>query len=81
MDNVQSGLFNSPNLPLDDKSIAEYEKGYRYGTNKDKLDEDLENAVLKGELYGDPYNQYRYVVLLLNNKKYIYQTFQVLWNR
>ncbi|CAG9767083.1 unnamed protein product [Ceutorhynchus assimilis] len=59
LDNVQSGLYNPANLPLmDDKSIAEYEKGYRYGTNKDKLDEALENAVLKGELYGDPYNQY-----------------------
>lgn len=57
-----------PQLPsslyqqFDDKTIAEYEKGYRYGTNKDKLDEALENAVLKSELYGDPaaMNQYRY---------------------
>lgn len=35
---------------------------FRYGTNKDKLDQALENAVLKSELYGDPsaVNQYRY---------------------
>jgi len=61
MDNLQSGLFNSPNLPLDDKTIADYEKGYRYGINRDKLNEDMENAVLKGDYYADPYNQYRYV--------------------
>ncbi|XP_066259839.1 uncharacterized protein [Euwallacea similis] len=59
MDNVQSGLLNSPSLPMEDKTMAEYEKGYRYAINRDKLDEDLENAVLKGELYVDPYNQYR----------------------
>ncbi|XP_066137726.1 uncharacterized protein [Euwallacea fornicatus] len=59
MDNIQSGLLNSPNLPMEDKTMAEYEKGYRYAINRDKLDEDLENAVLKGDLYVDPYNQYR----------------------
>nr|QGA72569.1 NVP-like protein [Rhynchophorus ferrugineus] len=60
MDSLQSGLFNSPNMPLDDKTIAEYEKGYRYGTNKDKLDEALENAVLKNEAYREPYSQFRF---------------------
>ncbi|KRT79348.1 hypothetical protein AMK59_8112, partial [Oryctes borbonicus] len=57
---IPSSLYDSDQI--DDKSIAEYEKGYRYGTNKDKLDEALENAVLKSELYGDPVsiNQYRY---------------------
>ncbi|KAJ8979003.1 hypothetical protein NQ317_015719 [Molorchus minor] len=51
-----------PDAPYDDKTIAEYEKGFRYGTNKDKLDEALENAVLKSELFGEPsaINQYRY---------------------
>lgn len=56
---------------MDDKSIAEYEKGYRYGTNKDKLDEALENAVLKSELYGDPasINQYRYYGGVADDKR------------
>jgi hypothetical protein len=60
--NLQSGLYNNADAPFDDKSVAEYEKGFRYGTNKEKLDEALENAVLKSELYGDPapLNQYRY---------------------
>ncbi|XP_008196925.2 prohormone-2 [Tribolium castaneum] len=58
---IQSSLYNAEN-PFDDKTIAEYEKGFHYGTNKEKLDEALENAVLKSELYGDPapLNQYRY---------------------
>ncbi|XP_060522676.1 prohormone-2-like [Cylas formicarius] len=60
MDNVQSGLFNSPDLSPDDKTLLDYEKAFRYGSNRDKLDEALENAVLKSELYGDPINQYRY---------------------
>lgn len=57
-DNIQSPLFNDDN----DKSIADYEKGYQYGINKEKLDEALENAILKSELYGDQsaVNQYRY---------------------
>lgn len=59
---LQSSLYNNDDGQFDDKSIAEYEKGFRYGTNKDKLDEALENAVLKSELYGEPtaLNQYRY---------------------
>lgn len=81
--NLQSTLYSVPDGDFDDKTIAEYEKGFRYlhprhselnnfswfrlisfryGTNKDKLDQALENAVLKSELYGDPsaVNQYRY---------------------
>ncbi|XP_065163581.1 prohormone-2 isoform X1 [Atheta coriaria] len=52
----------SPLDELDDKSVSDYEKGYRYATNRDKLDEALENAILKSELYGEPtaLNQYRY---------------------
>lgn len=59
---MQSTLYNSGGSPFDEKTISEYEKGFHYGTNKDKLDEALENAVLKSELYGDPVaiNQYRY---------------------
>lgn len=59
---LQSTLYSAPDGEFDDKTVAEYEKGFRYGTNKDKLDEALENAVLKSELYGDPaaVNQYRY---------------------
>ncbi|KAH1025318.1 uncharacterized protein LOC109537854 isoform X1 [Dendroctonus ponderosae] len=55
LDNIQSGLYDFPNLPMDDKTIAEYEKGYQYGTNKEKLDAALQNAILKSELYGDNY--------------------------
>lgn len=46
----------------DEKTLNEYEKGYTYGANKQKLDEQMENAILKSELYGDPasLNQYRY---------------------
>ncbi|KAL1494159.1 hypothetical protein ABEB36_009803 [Hypothenemus hampei] len=54
-DDIQSGLFNSP---LEDKSLNEYEKGYRYGTGKEKLDEALENAILKSDLLLDPYRRY-----------------------
>nr|CAH7729658.1 unnamed protein product [Callosobruchus chinensis] len=59
---IPSSLYNSPENNLDDKTIAEYEKGFRYGTSKDALDEALQNAVLKSELYGEPssINQYRY---------------------
>lgn len=48
--------------PFEDKTIQEYEKGFHYGTNKAKLDEQMENAILKSEIYGDPasINQYRY---------------------
>lgn len=49
-----SPLYSTGFNQYDDKSLLDYEKGYRYGTNKDKLDEALENAVLKSELYGDP---------------------------
>ncbi|CAG9812738.1 unnamed protein product [Phaedon cochleariae] len=46
--NISSSLFKYPDNNFgDDKTIAEYEKGFRYGTNKDRLDEALENAVLK----------------------------------
>nr|CAI5838812.1 unnamed protein product [Callosobruchus analis] len=48
---IPSSLYNSPENNLDDKTIAEYEKGFRYGTSKDALDEALQNAVLKSELY------------------------------
>lgn len=59
---LQSGLFGAGDGEFDDKTVGEYEKGFRYGANKDKLDEALENAVLKSELYGEPaaINQYRY---------------------
>lgn len=61
--NVSSSLFRYPDSSSfdEDKTLSEYEKGYRYGTSKDSLDEALENAVLKSELYGDPaaLNQYR----------------------
>lgn len=55
-------LFGSDDNPFDDKTLAEYEKGFHYGTNKAKLDEQMENAILKSEMYGDPasINQYRY---------------------
>lgn len=58
---IQSSLYNNGDS-YDDKTISEYEKGFHYGTNKEKLDEALENAVLKSELYGEPIamNQYRY---------------------
>ncbi|KAI4456460.1 peptidyl-prolyl cis-trans isomerase-like 4 [Holotrichia oblita] len=66
---IPSSLYDTDQM--DDKSIAEYEKGYRYGTNKDKLDEALENAVLKSELYGDPasINQYRYYGGVADDKR------------
>ncbi|GLV34599.1 hypothetical protein CBL_09080 [Carabus blaptoides fortunei] len=55
-------LFGTDDNPFDDKTLAEYEKGFHYGTNKAKLDEQMENAILKSEMYGDPaaINQYRY---------------------
>ncbi|XP_017774108.1 PREDICTED: prohormone-2-like [Nicrophorus vespilloides] len=57
-----SPLYTSEDELGNDKTVAEYEKGFRYGVNKDKLDEALENAILKSELYGEPaaVNQYRY---------------------
>ncbi|KAF2899699.1 hypothetical protein ILUMI_06476, partial [Ignelater luminosus] len=60
--NLAPSLYSSDDGQFDDKSLLDYEKAYRYGTNKEKLDEALENAVLKSELYGDPgaLNQYRY---------------------
>ncbi|CAH0563924.1 unnamed protein product [Brassicogethes aeneus] len=60
LSNLQSSLYNNQQN-YDDKTIAEYEKGFQYGANKEKLDEALENAVLKSEYY-DPgsLNQYRY---------------------
>lgn len=63
MSQLPSSLYNDDETArLNDKSISEYEKGFRYGTNRDKLNEALENAVLKSELYGEPsaINQYRY---------------------
>ncbi|CAG2059225.1 unnamed protein product [Timema podura] len=44
------------------KSVAQYEKGYKYGVGKEALDKHVENALLKSELYGEPssVNQYRY---------------------
>jgi len=60
-DNYPSSLYGNDE-DWDDKTIGEYEKGFRYGTNKDKIDEALENAILKSEIYGEPaaLNQYRY---------------------
>lgn len=62
---IPASLYNSPENTVDDKTIADYEKGFRYGSNKDRLDEALENAVLKSEIYGDPsaINQYRYLFI------------------
>uniref|UniRef100_A0A1Y1JWA2 Uncharacterized protein n=1 Tax=Photinus pyralis TaxID=7054 RepID=A0A1Y1JWA2_PHOPY len=59
--NLAPSLYSNDGK-IDDKSIVDYEKAYQYGTNKEKLDEALENAVLKSELYGSPgsANQYRY---------------------
>lgn len=58
--NIENGDSNGDGF--DDKTVAEYEKGFHYGINKDRLDEAIENAVLKSEIYGDPaaINQYRY---------------------
>lgn len=70
--NLSPSLYSSDDNQFDDdKSLLDYEKGYRYGTNKEKLDKDLENAVLKSELYGDPayYNQYRYLDERSEDKK------------
>lgn len=60
--NIAPSLYSTYDGKFDDKSLLDYEKGYQYGTNKEKLDEALENAVLKTELYGNPgsFNQYRY---------------------
>lgn len=60
-----SDLYSNLDVPtsqLDEKTLSDYEKGFQYGTNKDKLDEQMENAILKSELYGEPtsLNQYRY---------------------
>lgn len=62
MSQLPSSLYNDDEARMNDKSMSEYEKGFRYATNKDKLNEALENAVLKSELYGEPsaINQYRY---------------------
>ncbi|KAK5641651.1 hypothetical protein RI129_010198 [Pyrocoelia pectoralis] len=59
--NLAPSLYSNDGK-IDEKSIIDYEKAYQYGTNKEKLDEALENAVLKSELYGNPgsLNQYRY---------------------
>lgn len=48
--------------PFDEKTLNEYQKGLRYGANKAALDEQMENAILKSEMYGEPaaVNQYRY---------------------
>ncbi|XP_019880398.1 uncharacterized protein LOC109608412 [Aethina tumida] len=61
LSSIQSSLYNNPNQ-YDDKTVEEYEKGFQYGASKDKLDEALENAVLKSEYYGEPgaVNQYRF---------------------
>ncbi|KAK9883377.1 hypothetical protein WA026_001549 [Henosepilachna vigintioctopunctata] len=64
----QSSLYTDENSQ-DGKTLNEYEKGFQYGTNKEKLDEALENAVLKSEIYGgspSSINRYRY---LENDKK------------
>lgn len=59
--NLQSPLFAPIEGDFDDKALSDYEKNLRYAAGKDKLDEALENAVLKSELYGEPaINQYRY---------------------
>lgn len=57
INSLQPSLYNSEDNPYADKVLSEY----AYDTNRDKLDEALENAVLKSELYGEPaINQYRY---------------------
>lgn len=70
--NSSSSLFRYPDgsLDEDDTKLNEYGKGYQYAAgkgyqsaaNNDNLDEALENAVLKSEVYGDPgaFNQYRF---------------------
>ncbi|KAL3274650.1 hypothetical protein HHI36_016030 [Cryptolaemus montrouzieri] len=59
----QSTLYNDDGLQYG-RGRNDYEKDFQYGTNKEKLDEALENAVLKSELYGigpTSINQYRYL--------------------
>lgn len=55
-----SSLYGGGFNQYDDKSLS----NYRYAADKNKLDEALENAILKSELYGDPSDlalgQYRY---------------------
>lgn len=52
--NIPGTIYNSVENMYNDKTVPEYEKGYRYGANKDGLDEALENEVLKNELYMEP---------------------------
>ncbi|XP_068083800.1 uncharacterized protein [Anabrus simplex] len=56
------GATSSVYRPPGGKTVAQYEKGYRYGTGKAALGKHVENALLKSELYGEPssMNQYRY---------------------
>lgn len=63
--NIPSSLYNSVENMYNDKTVPEYEKGYRYGANKDSLDEALENEVLKNEvlkseLYMEPELNHQY---------------------
>lgn len=57
-----AAIYGSDGDQFDDKSYGDFEKGFRYNANKEKLDEALENAVLKSELYREPssINQFRY---------------------
>ncbi|XP_018333093.1 prohormone-2-like [Agrilus planipennis] len=63
---------NYPDLPSDSgdyssqfdekPSLSDIDKSYQYNVEREKLDEALENAILKSEFYRDssPPNQYRY---------------------
>lgn len=45
------------------KSLKDYEKAFQYGSSKDRLEQDVENAILKSEMYDIPslpLNYYRY---------------------
>lgn len=63
-------LFGAVN-PFEEKTLAEYQKGFHYGSNQAKLNEQMENAILKSEMYGEPssLNQYRYYGGSNDNRK------------
>lgn len=67
---VPGSLYNG-DADFADKTIGDYEKAFGYGTSKEKLDEAIENAVLKSELYGGPASigQYGYYGSVADERK------------